>query len=106
MRLGELRTITRDFDNKLKIRLSCYDETKGVTTHDLEFDMSNDNELYFRIVDEWFPMNAKNKSLQKEDIEVALKWYRYLPQHLITHQDVKAFHRLECYIKKQEKTKK
>jgi len=52
MRLGELRTITREFDNRLKIRLSCYDTVKGVTTHDLEFDMSNDNELYLRIVDE------------------------------------------------------
>lgn len=52
MRLGELRTITREFDNKLKIRLSCYDETQGVTTHNLEFDMSNDNELYLRIVKE------------------------------------------------------
>jgi len=51
MRLGEFRTLSREFDNKLKIRLSCYDEVKGVTTHDLEFDMSNDNELYFRIVD-------------------------------------------------------
>ena len=49
--LGEFRTLSREFDNKLKIRLSCYDEVKGVTTHDLEFDMSNDNELYFRIVD-------------------------------------------------------
>lgn len=50
MRLGELRTITREFDNKLKIRLSCYDDTKGVRTYDLEFDMSNDNELYLRVV--------------------------------------------------------
>lgn len=50
MRLGELRTITREFDNKLKIRLSCYDETKGVRTYDLEWDMSNDNELYLRVV--------------------------------------------------------
>ena len=50
MRLGELRTIIRDFDNKLEIKLSCYDETKGVTIHDLDFDMSNDNELYFRVI--------------------------------------------------------
>ena len=47
MRLGELRTITREFDNKLVIRLSDY---KHCTTHDLEFDMSNDNELYLRVV--------------------------------------------------------
>lgn len=51
MRLGELRTITRDFDNKLQIKLACYDDIKGVTIHDLSFDMSNDNELYLRIVD-------------------------------------------------------
>ena len=50
MRLGELRTIIRDFDNKLEIKLSCYDEEKGVTIHDLDFDMSNDNELYFRVI--------------------------------------------------------
>ncbi|WP_405285938.1 hypothetical protein [Methanobrevibacter sp.] len=51
MRLGELRTISKDFDNKLKIKLSCYDEKKGVTIHDLDFDMSNDNELYFRVIE-------------------------------------------------------
>ena len=50
MRLGEFRTVTREFDNRLKIRLSCYDETKGVRTFDLEFDMSNENELYLRVV--------------------------------------------------------
>ena len=55
MRLGELRTITRDFDNRLKIRLSVYDETKGARTFDLEFDMSNDNELYLRVV-EWLSL--------------------------------------------------
>lgn len=49
MKLGELRTIIKEFDNKLEIKLSCYDETKGVTIYDLEFDMSNDNELYFRV---------------------------------------------------------
>ena len=43
--------MSREFDNKLIIRLSCYDEVKGCTTHDLEFDMSNDNELYFRVVE-------------------------------------------------------
>lgn len=52
MRLGEFRTITREFDNRLKIRLSCYDETKGGRTFDLEFDMSNENELYLRVVNE------------------------------------------------------
>lgn len=52
MRLGELRTISREFDNKLKIRLACYDTDKGCRTYDLDFDMSNDNELYLRVVEE------------------------------------------------------
>lgn len=52
MRLGEFRTLTREMDNKLIIRLSCYDQEKGVTTHNLEWDMSNDNEIYLRIVDD------------------------------------------------------
>lgn len=51
MRLGELRTITREMDNKLVVRLSCYDDLKGGTTYNLEWDMSNDNELYLRVVD-------------------------------------------------------
>ena len=50
MRLGEFRTIIRDFDNRLIIRLSTYDTVKGCRTYDLEFDMSNDNELYLRVV--------------------------------------------------------
>lgn len=52
MRLGEFRTLTREMDNKLIIRLSCYDQEKGVTTHNLEWDMCNDNEIYLRIVDD------------------------------------------------------
>ena len=52
MRLGEFRTLSRDFDNKLSIRLSTYDTVKGCRTYDLEFDMSNDNELYFRVIDD------------------------------------------------------
>ena len=52
MRLGEFRTNTREMDNKLIIRLACYDETEGVTTHNLEWDMSNDNEIYLRVVKE------------------------------------------------------
>lgn len=50
MRLGEFRTIIRDFDNRLVIRLSTYDTDKGCQTYDLEFDMANDNELYLRVV--------------------------------------------------------
>ena len=49
MRLGELRNIIREFDNKLVIMLSCYSDGR---VYNLEFDMSNDNEMYFRIVDE------------------------------------------------------
>lgn len=52
MRLGEFRTITREFDNRLKVRLSCYDENKGARIFDLEFDMSNENELYLRVVND------------------------------------------------------
>ena len=50
MRLGELRTVTRDFDNRLMVKLACYDKDKGVLIHDLEFDMSNDHELYLRVI--------------------------------------------------------
>lgn len=50
MRLGELRTLTREMDNKLIVKLACYDEFKGVTIHNLEWDMSNDNEIYLRVV--------------------------------------------------------
>lgn len=52
IRLGEFRTLSREFDNKLIIKLACYDDVKGVRIHNLEFDMSNDNELYFRVVDD------------------------------------------------------
>ena len=52
MRLGELRTITKDFDNKLIVMVSCYDDIKGVRFRNVEFDMSNDNELFLRIIDD------------------------------------------------------
>lgn len=50
MRLGEFRTNTREMDNKLIVRLACYDDVKGVTIHNLEWDMSNDNEIYLRMI--------------------------------------------------------
>lgn len=50
LRLGELRTITREFDNKLIVKVASYDTDKGVMIYDVEFDMSNDNELYLRIM--------------------------------------------------------
>ena len=50
MRLGEFRTFSREMDNRLIIRLACYDTVKGVRVYNLEWDMSNDNELYLRVV--------------------------------------------------------
>ena len=52
MRLGELRTITRDMDNKLIVKVASYDTDKGVMIYDVLWDMSNDNELYLRLVEE------------------------------------------------------
>ena len=52
MRLGELRTIIREMDNRLLIKVASYDTVKGVIIFDVEFDMSNDNELYLRLVEE------------------------------------------------------
>ena len=37
--------------------------------------------------------------LQK-DIKTSLKWYRYLPQHIIREDDVQAYHRLKQYSEK------
>lgn len=50
MRLGEFRTKTRDLDNRLIIKLACYDTVKGVEIHDLDIDVYNDNEIYFRVI--------------------------------------------------------
>lgn len=52
MRLGEWRTVTRDMDNKLIIKVAKYDTTKGVEIFDVAFDMSNDSEVYLRIVED------------------------------------------------------
>lgn len=49
MRLGELRTVTRDMDNKLIIKAATYDKEVGVQIFDVDFDTSNDNEIYLRI---------------------------------------------------------
>lgn len=51
MRLGELRTITRDMNNKLIVKVSKYDTVKGVEIFDVAFDVSSDNEVYLRIID-------------------------------------------------------
>lgn len=50
MRLGEFRTVTREMDNKLIVKVASYDSEKGVQIFDVAFDMSNDNEVYLRIV--------------------------------------------------------
>ena len=52
MRLGEFRTMTREMDNRLIIKVASYDGVKGIHIHDVLWDMSNDNELYLRVVDE------------------------------------------------------
>ena len=70
MRLGELRTIIRDFDNRLVVRLACYSEKKGVQIHDLDFDMSNDNEMYLRVV------GSVPHSLEAENNELKMKLAR------------------------------
>ena len=49
MRLGELRTMTRDCDNRLRIMLSVYDDVEGTSVHELELDMLSDNDLFFRL---------------------------------------------------------
>ena len=53
MRLGELRTKTRDLDNSLEVKLSVYDELGGYgATVDLDIDLVTDKNLYFRIIKE------------------------------------------------------
>ena len=51
MRLGELRTVTKEMNNKLIVKVASYDTEKGVQIYDVAFDMSNDNEVYLRIID-------------------------------------------------------
>ena len=50
MRLGEFRTKTRDCENKLKIRLSVYDDIKHNADGyiELDIDMVTDNNIYLR----------------------------------------------------------
>jgi len=52
MRLGELRTVTRDMDNKLIVKVASYDTEKGVRIFDVAFDVSNDSEIYLRIIND------------------------------------------------------
>lgn len=52
MRLGEFRTKTRDFDNKLIIQVATYDETGGVVIHDVDLDIITDTHVFLRITGE------------------------------------------------------
>ena len=52
MRLGELRTKTRDLDNRLIIRLVDYFNSEGMKIHDIDIDMVTENEILFRIMEE------------------------------------------------------
>lgn len=52
MRLGELRTVTKDMDNKLIVKVATYDTTKGVQIYDVAFDMRNDSEIFLRTIKE------------------------------------------------------
>lgn len=51
MRLGQLRSITKDLDNRLFVYLSNYDDT-GEHVQVLEVDIATDNALFLRVVDE------------------------------------------------------
>lgn len=52
MRLGELRTKTKDLDNRLIIRLVDYFNNKGMQIHDIDIDMVTENEIFFRLMEE------------------------------------------------------
>ena len=51
MRLGELRSQTKDLDNRLFVYVSNYDGT-GEHVKALEIDIATDNAIFFRVVDE------------------------------------------------------
>lgn len=61
MRLGEFRTKTRDCENKLKIRLSVYDDIKYNADGyiELDIDMITDNNIYLR------PMGEDDDEMQE-----------------------------------------
>ena len=52
MRLGELRTKTRDLDNRLVIRLVDYFNDGGVQIYDIDIDIVTENEIFFRLMEE------------------------------------------------------
>ena len=73
MRLGELRTATRDVDNKLIVKVSEYDTEKGVIIFDTEIDIITDKGLYLRKVSEDVKYN-KDYVLLENDILKRFRW--------------------------------
>ena len=51
IRLGEFRSLTREKDNRLFIRLSDYNDL-GNAVKVLEVDIVTDDAIYFRVIDE------------------------------------------------------
>ena len=52
MRLGELRTKTRELDNRLIIRLEDYNNKDGMKINDIDIDIVTENEIFFRLIEE------------------------------------------------------
>ena len=52
MRLGELRTKTRNLDNRLIIRLVDYFKNERIKIHDINIDIITENEIFFRLMEE------------------------------------------------------
>ena len=51
LRLGELRSLLRDFDNKLFVKLCVYDSC-GNSFYDLDVDVVNDKCVFLRLIEE------------------------------------------------------
>lgn len=51
MRLGELRTRTRELENKYIVKCAKY-TNRGVEYYDVEIDILTDDELYLRLIEE------------------------------------------------------
>lgn len=73
MRLGELRTLLREADNKLILKVSEYDTEKGVSVFDTEIDIVTENEIYFRKINEDVKYN-KDYVLLENDILKRFRW--------------------------------
>lgn len=68
-------------------------------------ELENVNETLYRNMEHLPMLKVEDNKLERlrDDIKTALNWYRYLPQHVVRHGDVKAFHRLENYLKENNK---